>query len=70
MVVKVVLLTVVLAVIWMNQSGSAVGVEQVISSSKDGCHSNLPDRQISQLSLTNPRQEIESEGEHLSAGLK
>lgn len=62
MVVKVVFLTVVLAVIWMNQSGSAVGVEQVISSSKD--------RQISQLSLANPRQEIESEGEYFSAGLK
>lgn len=67
MVVKVVLLTVVLAVIW---SRATVGVEQVISSSKDGCHSNLPDRQISQLSLANPKQEVESEGEYFSAGLK
>ena len=65
-----VLLIVVLAVIWMNQSRTAVGVEQVISSSKDGCHSNLPNRQISQLSLANPRQEIESEGEYFSTGLK
>ena len=70
MLVKVVLLTVVLAAIRMNQIRAAADVEQVIGSSKDRCHSNLTDSQISQFSLANSRQEIESEGEQFSAGLK